>query len=295
MTIRAVPIRRAARIHWQQRMLQAIIVAALFSCFVVAGALAIRAAWTPRPPATPASLAVLVTLILLASALLHRLMERTRFPAVGHWILALCPLLVAFSITCGPMAMASKVVIWGTTFAAESIWIYRLLYGRRGACRQSGNPQPAVDRQPSSPVSLSATAPGAGVPGSETASGLLAGTDESRDLADAVVQQTTRLRTASGDQITGILRAFLLAEQRSETLHVSFCPPLTAIPEIVVEQLAGPPATVKVAEVQTYGARFEMRMNGAPRQPVMVTLRWRTDSRESSQNAPAAAAPIQVT
>ena len=84
---------------------------------------------------------------------------------------------------------------------------------------------------------------------------------EALELPGDVRQQITRWHDEAGiDTITGLLRSQITRGERSGTLHVAFCPPFERLPELHVEQSAGPPARIKVAQLQPHGARFEFRL-----------------------------------
>lgn len=84
------------------------------------------------------------------------------------------------------------------------------------------------------------------------------------ESAQEIIQQVTRWRTADGSEsLRAVLRADFDEGERSKSLHLSFCPPLPAIPDVEVAELEGPPATSKLAEVQNYGVRIDVRL-GAP-------------------------------
>lgn len=85
------------------------------------------------------------------------------------------------------------------------------------------------------------------------------------ELPEAVLegawQQVTRARTPEGELITGWVKTEFQPGERTAVLHVAFCPPLEKVPEIEIEQLSGPAARIKAAQVLPQGARFEIRLN----------------------------------
>jgi hypothetical protein len=93
------------------------------------------------------------------------------------------------------------------------------------------------------------------------------------DDHDHVVQQLTRVRDDAGvETIRGTLRADLLAGQRHATLHVGFCPPLAALPEIAAEPVDGPDATVKIVQAFAHGARLDVRLEDPADEPCHVVI-----------------------
>jgi len=76
-----------------------------------------------------------------------------------------------------------------------------------------------------------------------------------------VLQQLVRRQTPEGEEeIHGWFRARFAAGERSTSIHVAFCPPLSCKPELVLEQVAGPEARLKLARLMTYGARLELKL-----------------------------------
>ena len=89
-----------------------------------------------------------------------------------------------------------------------------------------------------------------------------------------VMQQLIRRRDATGGEtIAGMVRVDFSSGERLQIAHLSFCPPLTAVPELSVETAEGPEAAVRVTLVQTYGARLEVKLNEASPRPTNVVLR----------------------
>ena len=69
-------------------------------------------------------------------------------------------------------------------------------------------------------------------------------------LPKGVSQQLTRSQTADGvEELSGWLRIAFVAGQRTGSLHVAFCPPFVTTPELAVEQLDGPEARLKTAQL----------------------------------------------
>ena len=73
------------------------------------------------------------------------------------------------------------------------------------------------------------------------------------------IQKTYRDEEGA-EVIHGRLRAGFAAGQRVHHLHVAFCPPLASPPEFAVEQLDGPDAALTAGQIETYGARIDVRL-----------------------------------
>jgi hypothetical protein len=96
-----------------------------------------------------------------------------------------------------------------------------------------------------------------------------------RTPSPEVTQQLTRSRAADGtEELFGWLRTPFAAGQRTGCVHVAFCPPLDVTPEIEVEQIDGPEARIKTAQLLPYGARFDLKLATTADSPTTVVLQF---------------------
>ena len=94
-------------------------------------------------------------------------------------------------------------------------------------------------------------------------------------LPEEVTQQLTRSQAADGaEELSGWLRTAFAAGQRTGSIHVAFCPPFAATPELEVEQLDGPEARIKTAQLLPYGARLDLKLAAAAEEPTSVLLQF---------------------
>jgi hypothetical protein len=92
---------------------------------------------------------------------------------------------------------------------------------------------------------------------------------------EGLSQSLTRKTLADGtEEISGVLCGRFNPKQRSENLHVAFCPPLDEVPTIDFSQLSGAPARIKLGEIQTFGARFELRLSSAHTEESEVVIHF---------------------
>jgi hypothetical protein len=90
-----------------------------------------------------------------------------------------------------------------------------------------------------------------------------------------VTQQLTRSRAADGtEELFGWLRTPFAPGQRTASIHVAFCPPLAVTPEVEVEQIEGPDARIKTAQLLPYGARFDLKLATASNDAATVVLQF---------------------
>lgn len=86
-------------------------------------------------------------------------------------------------------------------------------------------------------------------------------------------QRLSRLRTAAGDdRLEGWVRVPCTAGQRSEVVHLSFCPPFEKTPRLDVECLEGPNVRVKITQLLPYAARVELKLDRSPEEPVELLI-----------------------
>jgi hypothetical protein len=92
---------------------------------------------------------------------------------------------------------------------------------------------------------------------------------------EEVTQQLTRLQTAAGaDELSGWLRTTFTIGQRTGNIHVAFCPPFAVTPELQVEQLDGPDARIKTAQLLPYGVRLDLKLAATAEEPTNVLLQF---------------------
>jgi hypothetical protein len=86
---------------------------------------------------------------------------------------------------------------------------------------------------------------------------------------EKVLQQITRVRTASGNEV---IHATLLAEfargQRTATIYVGFCPPFERLPHVELESVAD----AKMVQVLHQGAQLEVRLPRDADSPAMASV-----------------------
>jgi hypothetical protein len=95
-----------------------------------------------------------------------------------------------------------------------------------------------------------------------------------------ISQQLTRRESGDGvEELCGWLRLSFEPGQRTGSIHVAFCPPLRVTPELEVEQLEGPEARIKAAQVLPYGARFDLKLAAASDEAAAVLLQFTARTR----------------
>ena len=150
-------------------------------------------------------------------------------------------------------------VFWCTLLVAESMWWYfaaglsypviRWPQRRRVVAVKSGqSPLPAGFRK-------------LGI----DAADMIELTDEEEEIEPSlparVTQQFTRLNSEpAGELLVGLVRAGFAGGERSQNVHLAFCPPFEGTPALHAEQIEGPSVSIKAAQVESYGARLELKL-----------------------------------
>jgi len=82
-------------------------------------------------------------------------------------------------------------------------------------------------------------------------------------VADDLTATLVRRREPDGrETLSGSNRARFAVGQRTAPVHIPFCPPFFEPPLCEAEQVDGPPATIRVAQVLPYGVRFDVKLEG---------------------------------
>jgi hypothetical protein len=90
-----------------------------------------------------------------------------------------------------------------------------------------------------------------------------------------VDQQFARGQTEDGRDICqGTVRSRFAAGQRTEIVHVAFCPPFQTTPQLEIEPLEGPDVEVKPTQTLPYGARMELRLSRVARTEETTLVRF---------------------
>ncbi|MCE9548393.1 MAG: hypothetical protein K8T25_23205 [Planctomycetia bacterium] len=99
-----------------------------------------------------------------------------------------------------------------------------------------------------------------------------------------VWQQMTRSRRADGrDQCRGQVRAMFAAGQRTEIVHLAFCPPFAGQPQWSAAPVEGPPLSIKQVQVLPHGVRLELRLDQVPRVASAAVVRFAATERQATQ------------
>lgn len=156
--------------------------------------------------------------------------------------------LILMGVACSlPELHVADLVAWLPAIVADQFWRQSFLERRRWPLKQK--PQ----------ISLAAeTLEPSAEPGAE---------------GETTLQQLFRVRDDAGaESIYGTVRAEFQPGQRHATVHVGFCPPLSGEVEIEADPSEGPDAEVKVMQSLAHGARLEVRLARATKEPCAVLV-----------------------
>jgi len=88
-------------------------------------------------------------------------------------------------------------------------------------------------------------------------------------------QRLSRLTTPHGQElIEGWVSVDFAAGQRTAQAHLAFCPPLRGTPEMHLEQIDGPAARIKAAQVLPFGVRLELKLDQPTEEPAQVVVQY---------------------
>lgn len=175
---------------------------------------------------------------------------------------ALVPLSWGLALSLPPASARGLAGFWSLV-VVEEIWGW-LVAGRQQYRRGSAPPGQRAENHvpPASSRPAAVHAPFVPPPGMLE----LAGEGE-------VIEQLTRCRLADGrEQIAGWLAVRFAPGQRSDCLHVAFCPPFARSPELQLTQLEGPPVRIKTGQLQPYGVRLDLKLADTARAAERVVL-----------------------
>lgn len=213
----------------------------------------------------------------------------------GWWFLSLVTLvLFAISMSVAEMGAGCCTVLWASIVFFEGGWWYALLHrsGVRfslpvrtwfsglGLRRAGATDSLAREHTAGAAPHADRIWPSEEAEGEGDSNNSSEFADESL-LAPGVYQQVTRLKSDNGmDTVNGLLKGEFRPGQRSQSLHVAFCPPMAARPSVEVMQITGPRSSVKAADVQPYGIRFDVRLAVANQQSENVLIHFEAQNQQ---------------
>ena len=248
---------------------------------IVAWRSAAGALCEPLPPGVLIAVGGLTVVTAAGLRALWRQVARGENQGQLDWPVAVCitaaVLALGTALSLPRPAAIGWIPFWGLLIVAE-VWAWRPgVWRRTGRARRMppseshriDPPQiPAPHAPPAAPI-VEAELPAVDAPPT-----VAPGQD--------VLQQLTRSCAADGsEQLAGWLRMPLAAGQRSGSVHLAFCPPFGRVPELSVEQLDGPGARIKTAQLLPHGARLDLKLTSpAADEPDSVLLQFTARSKQ---------------
>ncbi|NIL95984.1 MAG: hypothetical protein GTO53_01770 [Planctomycetales bacterium] len=244
------------------------LLAAVLACLAAAALLLVtrRLAGGLHQPLTVPALAITGLLLATVGALIRQRTNQN-LPSAPHPRQRPRAVLLSAMTTLAILALAGAVSLPDTPRAGLlALWI-PIVVGECGWLvhrRRQTRPTTLANRpQPCRPPAGEGKLPqAAGQPGR-------AGEPLPKDISQHIQRTKTKDQR---DSCCGWVRADFQPRQRTETIHLAFCPPFLATPSLAVQQLEGPDLQVKTAQVLPYGARLELRLNRACDEPVQTTI-----------------------
>jgi len=90
---------------------------------------------------------------------------------------------------------------------------------------------------------------------------------EQPEIPCGLVQQLTRTREGNRESIHAIVQADIAANDHLAVVHLSFCPPLAAPPQLSAYALDADDAEIRITQAETFGTRLEVRLPAAKETP----------------------------
>jgi len=98
------------------------------------------------------------------------------------------------------------------------------------------------------------------------------GIAEEPAIPPGLVQQVTRVREGDHESIHALFETCIAAGDRLGVTHLAFCPPLAARPELTAHVVESDDAEVRITQIETFGARLEVRFTQASNEPRRVIV-----------------------
>jgi len=92
-------------------------------------------------------------------------------------------------------------------------------------------------------------------------------TSDEPEVPAGLVQQFTRTREGDRESLHALLATQIAANDRLAVVHLAFCPPLAARPEVTAHALDLEDAEIRITQVETFGARIEAYLPRAEPEP----------------------------
>ena len=211
-------------------------------------------------PLSSGVLAVVTAIALVMGAgfrvgwlVLTRAEESTR-SMVWLAIPSICLALLATALTLPSTPLWTLTLFWGAIVGTEAAWwimgTHRRVTGRS-----------AIETTPTA---------GATDPGGHAVSQV---DDEGPLLPDGVTQQLIRSGDeANGESLSGLARTTFAPGELVQQVHIAFCPPFVDRPQLEAYVVDGPEATLKVAQLESFGTRLELRLPPRPQEMQQVVV-----------------------
>lgn len=92
------------------------------------------------------------------------------------------------------------------------------------------------------------------------------------ELPSGLMQRITRVREADRESLHALVQTEIEAGDNVAVVHLAFCPPLAERPQLTAHALDSDGADVRIAQVETFGARIVVRLPHVEPQPRQVMI-----------------------
>src|SRR5262245_39265366 len=92
------------------------------------------------------------------------------------------------------------------------------------------------------------------------------------EIPAGLVQQMTRVREENRESIHVLASTQIPDGERLGVIHISFCPPLPARPQLTAHAMEADDVDVRLTQAEAFGARIEVRTSQAQAEPRSVVI-----------------------
>lgn len=229
-----------------------------------------------QPLSWPAMLALGAGITALACCLRAAWPRAADGPAaVSGWVRLLLPSAVMF-LFCYALSLPGSA-----PWAVALLWF--LVVCEEGAWWLAGSPALTTGWR-HGPAATASPAAATVSPAAADATGHASRPGPTHEARGDVTQQMTRVRDSQGrERVFGQARAEFVSGERSQSIHLAFCPPLDGNPRITARHAGGHAAAITVAQAESFGARFDVRLAGTARQAEHVMIEFEARSKTASE------------
>lgn len=173
-----------------------------------------------------------------------------------RFLLRLAPTLASLlfigSVTLSGSSLTPIILSWSAIVATETFWLTRIGANWPRNIPEAAKVPSGVEPEERIEAPLMPTS-------RSDAAGPSALDWDSESLPAGVSQQFLRSQHDEGETWAGLLRIEFPPDETLQIVHVPFYPPFAKNPHVQISQVSGPPVSMKVTQIESFGVRFELK------------------------------------